>query len=199
MDVNYWILNHVFWPPRGTFFLAEKKFLGKPLGSRLSQVPVWNAKFNTHQHRLVHCSLFYIVKFSTPQLTQQRWVRPITCFILSTRFPLLLCFCLSTVEPADQEQAGQNRSGAETAQFVLLRKVSLIYPFFPGDIVGSFPCWKRVLQSLNFQISIGLRMFFVKKRLRAHFMKAIIFNSLSFICWDEQGIRVELTNPQLTN
>lgn len=99
MDVNYWILNHVFSPPRGTFFLAEKNFQGKPLGPRLSRVPEWNAKFNTQQHRLVHCSLFYTVKFSTPQLTQQRWVRPITCFILSTRFPLLLCFCLCTVEP----------------------------------------------------------------------------------------------------
>ena len=42
-------------------------------------------------------------------------------------------------------------------------------------------------------------MFFVKKRPRAYFMKTIIFNSLSFICWDEQGIRVELTKPQLTN
>lgn len=197
MNVNYWVLNRVFSPPRGTSFLAEKKFQGKPLGPRLLRVPVWNAKFNTHQHRLVHSSLFYIVKFSTPQLTQQPWVRPISCFILSTRFPLLLCFCLSTVEP-DQEQAGQNTSGAETAQFVL-EKLAHDLSIFPGDIVGSFPCWNRVLQSLNFQISIGLRMFFEKKRPRAHFMKTIIFNSLSFICWDEQGIRVELTKPQLTN
>ena len=139
----------------GHVFSRGEKFQGKPLGPRFSRVPEWNAKFNTRQHRLVHCSLFYTAKFWTPQLTQQRWVRPITWFISSTRFPLLLCFCLSTVEPPGLEQAGQNMSGAETVQFALVRKVSYIYPFFPATLSVLFLVGKELCRAYIFKLNFN--------------------------------------------